>query len=105
MLHLHCTGSAVKTWTVLRRHGDVPLAASAHFTAELKFRVLEVDPSTGEVEGDDEGFAEEYPLEDIELITADFIAKVCQHQAFVERDHALGKCDRLPSGLGRCQRQ
>ena len=44
--------------------------------AELKFRVVEVDPASGEAEGDQDGFPEEYPLEDIELSTADFIAKV-----------------------------
>lgn len=44
--------------------------------AELKFRVIEVDPSTGEIEGDEEGFAEEYPLEDIEIATADFMNMV-----------------------------
>ena len=45
--------------------------------AELKFRVIEVDPTTGDIEGDEEGFQEEYPLEDVEIATADFIAKVC----------------------------
>lgn len=43
--------------------------------AELKFRVVEVDPASGEAEGDQDGFSEEYPLEDIEISTADFIAK------------------------------
>lgn len=49
---------------------------AAHFMAELKFRVVEVDPVTGEIEGDEEGFQEEYPLEDVEFSTADFVAKV-----------------------------
>jgi coatomer subunit gamma len=38
--------------------------------------VVEVDPTTGEVEGEPAGFAEEYPLEDLEIATADFMAKV-----------------------------
>jgi len=46
------------------------------FTCELRFTVLEVDPNTGEVEGDPSGFAEEYPLEDLEITTADYMAKV-----------------------------
>lgn len=44
--------------------------------AELQFRVVEVDPGTGEIEGDEEGFNEEYPLEDVEISTVDFMAKV-----------------------------
>jgi len=44
--------------------------------AELKFRVVEVDPVSGDIEGDEDGFQEEYPLEDVEISSADFIAKV-----------------------------
>jgi coatomer protein complex subunit gamma len=51
------------------------MGAAAHFMAELKFRVVEVDPGTGEIEGDEEGFHEEYPLEDVEISTTDFMAK------------------------------
>ena len=40
---------------------------------ELKFKVYEVDPSTGEP--DEEGFDEEYPLESIDLSAADFMAR------------------------------
>ena len=40
-------------------------------------QALDVDPATGEVEGDEEGFPEEYPLEQLNIATADFMAKVC----------------------------
>ncbi|CAM9356473.1 unnamed protein product [Phaeothamnion confervicola] len=62
-------------YVVLRRAVDAPIEP-ATFTAELHFRVVDVDPVTGEVEGDEDGFPEEYPLEDFELVTADFMAKV-----------------------------
>ena len=41
---------------------------------ELKFHVHEVDPDTGEAEED--GFEEEYPLEDLEVSPADFMTRV-----------------------------
>jgi coatomer protein complex subunit gamma len=44
------------------------------FTCELKFTVYEVDPSTGEAEED--GFEEDYPLEDLEVTPADFMVKM-----------------------------
>jgi coatomer protein complex subunit gamma len=40
----------------------------------LRFTVVQVDPTTGEEEGGT--FEEEYPLEDLEIATADFMAKV-----------------------------
>jgi coatomer protein complex subunit gamma len=43
-------------------------------TAQLKFKVHEVNPSSGEVE--DDGFDEEYPMEDIEVSASDLMAKV-----------------------------
>lgn len=30
-------------------------------------QVVDVDPATGEIEGDTEGFPEEYPLEEVEV--------------------------------------
>ncbi|CAM9245016.1 unnamed protein product, partial [Sphacelaria rigidula] len=52
-------------------------AEPASFTCELKFQALDVDPATGELEGDEEGFPEEYPLELLNIATADFMAKAC----------------------------
>ena len=38
--------------------------------------MLEVDPDSGEVEGDEEGFVDNYPLEELDIAPADFMAKV-----------------------------
>ena len=43
---------------------------------ELKFTVIQVDPTTGEVEGDEDGYEEDYPLEELDLSTNDYMAKV-----------------------------
>lgn len=71
---LRC-GATARSWLVLRCSSGSRFGSSAHFMAELKFRVVEVDPGTGEIEGDEEGFNEEYPLEDVEISTVDFMAK------------------------------
>ncbi|RLN89963.1 hypothetical protein BBJ28_00006301 [Nothophytophthora sp. Chile5] len=52
--------------------GVYPIVQLAN--VELKFKVHEVNPSTGEVE--DDGFDEEYPMEDMEIGAADLMAKV-----------------------------
>lgn len=46
-----------------------------------RFQALDVDPATGLLEGDEdeEGFEEEYPLEQLNIATADFMAKVKCH--------------------------
>jgi len=66
-------GDTANCFTVLQRNMDEPLASST-FNCELKFTVVQVDPATGEEEG--AGFEEEYPLEDLEISTSDFMAKV-----------------------------
>lgn len=66
-------GETKNCFTVLERNADTPLTPS-HFTCELRFTVVGVDPATGEEEGDT--FEEEYPLEDLEIATSDFMAKV-----------------------------
>jgi coatomer protein complex subunit gamma len=43
---------------------------------ELKFTVIQVDPTTGEVEGDEDGYEEEYPLEELDINTNDYMAKI-----------------------------
>jgi len=68
-------GVEAQSWIVLRLKDSARAATPAQFTAELKFHVVEVDPNTSEIEGDHDGFAEEYPLEDLELMTSDFIIK------------------------------
>jgi len=66
-------GETANTFTVLQRNEDVPIEASA-FTCTLHFNVVQVDPASGEDESD--AFEEEYPLEDLEISTADYMAKV-----------------------------
>lgn len=56
---------------VLEDHEPLPVVTMA---LELKFKVCELDPVTGQVDG--EGFDEDYPLEDLELSSSDFIAPV-----------------------------
>ncbi|XP_039138853.1 LOW QUALITY PROTEIN: coatomer subunit gamma-2-like [Dioscorea cayenensis subsp. rotundata] len=52
----------------------VGVPAVGKFSNLLKFIVKEVDPSTGEA--DDEGVEDEYQLEDIEIVSADYMLKV-----------------------------
>lgn len=66
-------GETKNCFTILERNMDAPLGPS-HFTCELRFTVVQVDPASGEEEGDT--FEEEYPLEDLEISTSDFMAKV-----------------------------
>jgi coatomer protein complex subunit gamma len=67
-------GESKNCFTVLERNDtDEPLTSNT-FTCELRFTVVEVDPATGEEEGGT--FEEEYPLEDLEITTSDFMAKV-----------------------------
>ncbi len=66
-------GESKNCFTVLERNTEVALAPTT-FTCELRFTVVQVDPATGEAEGDT--FEEEYPLEDLQISTSDFMAKV-----------------------------
>jgi coatomer protein complex subunit gamma len=65
-------GETKNCFTILERDSSKPLAPNS-FTCELRFTVVQVDPASGEAEGDT--FEEEYPLEDLEISTADFMAK------------------------------
>ncbi|KAL7538081.1 hypothetical protein ACHAXR_008281 [Thalassiosira sp. AJA248-18] len=66
-------GETVNAFTVVTRNPDVPLAP-CNFECVLRFGVVQVDPKSGEDESDP--FDEEYPLEELELATSDFMAKV-----------------------------
>eukprot|EP00581_Thalassiosira_minuscula_P012822 CAMPEP_0183716082 /NCGR_PEP_ID=MMETSP0737-20130205/10102_1 /TAXON_ID=385413 /ORGANISM="Thalassiosira miniscula, Strain CCMP1093" /LENGTH=960 /DNA_ID=CAMNT_0025945293 /DNA_START=129 /DNA_END=3011 /DNA_ORIENTATION=+ len=66
-------GETVNAFTVVTRNPDVPLAP-CNFECILRFGVIQVDPKSGEDESDP--FEEEYPLEELELATSDFMAKV-----------------------------
>lgn len=56
----------------LKRLGE---PAPTGLSCQLSFKVIAVDPSTGEADPDDKGYDEEYPLEDMELLTHDFMSK------------------------------
>eukprot|EP00620_Florenciella_sp_RCC1587_P018520 CAMPEP_0182559454 /NCGR_PEP_ID=MMETSP1324-20130603/2569_1 /TAXON_ID=236786 /ORGANISM="Florenciella sp., Strain RCC1587" /LENGTH=950 /DNA_ID=CAMNT_0024771715 /DNA_START=30 /DNA_END=2882 /DNA_ORIENTATION=+ len=62
-------------FVVLARNPEAPIS-HASFNCELEFRVVEVDPDTGDIEGDEDGFEENYPVETLDLNTADYMAKV-----------------------------
>lgn len=66
-------GETKYCYTILERDTSIPLVPSS-FTCELRFTVVSVDPASGEEEGDP--FDEEYPVEDLEIATSDFMAKV-----------------------------
>jgi coatomer protein complex subunit gamma len=66
-------GETKNCFTVLERDASSALSPST-MTCELRFSVVQVDPASGEEEG--EAFEEEYPLEDLEISTSDFMAKV-----------------------------
>jgi coatomer protein complex subunit gamma len=65
-------GEQASCYVALKRLGD---AAPTGLSCQLAFKVVTVDPTTGEADADDEGYDEEYPLEDMELLTHDFMAK------------------------------
>lgn len=66
-------GSTENCFAVLQRNTAEPLCPTS-YACELRFQLVSVDPATGEEEGD--VFEEEYPLEDLEIPTSDFMAKV-----------------------------
>ena len=66
-------GENKNCFTLLERKEEAALVTST-FTCELRFTVVQVDPATGEEEGD--AFEEEYPLENLQITTSDFMAKV-----------------------------
>jgi coatomer protein complex subunit gamma len=66
-------GETVNAFTVISRIPDAPLAP-CNFECVLNFGVVQVDPKSGEDESDP--FEEEYPLEELEIATSDFMAKV-----------------------------
>eukprot|EP00753_Platysulcus_tardus_P015911 PLAT5336.5.p1 GENE.PLAT5336.5~~PLAT5336.5.p1 ORF type:complete len:910 (+),score=521.07 PLAT5336.5:27-2756(+) len=67
-------GTTASTYVcMLRKEGDDGPFAAASFTAELRFSFHEVDPDSGEAY--DDGYEEDYPLEELEVVAADFMAK------------------------------
>lgn len=66
-------GDTKTIYVVFRRpNGGVPV--TANFNCALKYLVKEVDTSTGDV--DEEGYEDEYVLEDIELVMGDYMLPI-----------------------------
>ena len=65
-------GEQTSCFVALKRLGD---AAPTGLSCQLCFKVIAVDSATGEADSDDKGYDEEFPLEDMELLTHDFMAK------------------------------
>ncbi|XP_052193053.1 coatomer subunit gamma-2 [Diospyros lotus] len=61
-----------QTFVAFEKPGGVP--AVGKFSNMLKFIVKEVDPTTGEAEED--GVEDEYQLEDLEVVAADYMLKI-----------------------------
>uniref|UniRef100_A0A8C6K8N0 Coatomer subunit gamma n=1 Tax=Nothobranchius furzeri TaxID=105023 RepID=A0A8C6K8N0_NOTFU len=61
-------------YTLVRLPDDDPTAVSCTFSCTMKYLVRDCDPNTGEP--DDDGYDDEYVLEDLEVTVADHIQKV-----------------------------
>jgi len=66
-------GTPGVAFTCLRRAEGVPVGS---LPCTLKFTVKDVDPSTGVPEPDEQGYPDEYNLEELELAAADFMRRV-----------------------------
>ncbi|XP_002154548.2 coatomer subunit gamma-2 isoform X1 [Hydra vulgaris] len=67
-------GTPGTTYTCVQYSEDLS-SVTASFTCTLKFNVKDCDPNTGEPD-DDEGYDDEYVLEDVELVVADHVQGV-----------------------------
>lgn len=68
-------GEKANTFVVLKRNTDAGFQ-DLTCSCQLMFKVVQVNPTTGEVEGDEDGYDDEYALEDLDLQTRDYMAKV-----------------------------
>ncbi|KAL3994005.1 Coatomer gamma subunit appendage platform subdomain family protein [Acanthocheilonema viteae] len=60
------------TTFILLKIPSAPDVVTATFSASLKFKVRDIDPATGELEGD-ESYNDVFVLEEIEIIFADYV--------------------------------
>lgn len=74
------------TYVVVMYPQDIP-SSSATFGATLKFAVKDCDPSTG-LPDSDEGYDDEYMLEDLEISVADQIKKAKKNNFAMSWDTA-----------------
>ena len=66
-------GDIGNCFAVVERNTSESITASK-FSCEMKFAITQIDPATGEEEG--EPYDEEYPLEELEVTASDYMARV-----------------------------
>jgi coatomer protein complex subunit gamma len=89
-------GTTASCFTILNKGSELESTPTL-FNCELKFQVVNVDPISGEDEG--EPMEEEYPLEDLEVFTADFVVKTSLGDFRKEWD-VLGKKNEILQKFG-----
>lgn len=93
------TEGAGQAYVVLNRASGA--LALGRFHSILRFRVKEIDPSTGEAE--EEGFEDEYQLEDVEASPGDYI-KAAHITDFASNWDAIGEEGQAVDSYGLGQR-
>jgi len=95
-------GKTVDTFAVLQRNSTEP-TESVCFSCQLNFTAVQVDPDSGE--SLDDGYAEEYSLENLLVTPADYMAKIAVadfRQAWngtADTNEALGKFTMQPKTM------
>lgn len=92
---------AGQAYVVLSRSVDGP-ASGTTIPCVLKFRVKEIDPSSGEAE--EEGFDDEYQLEDVECSPADYV-KPAHVRNFTESWESLSEDNEITDSYGLGERE
>lgn len=91
---------AAQTYVVLSRPAELAVGTIG---CVLRFRVKEIDPSTGEAEED--GYDDEYQLEDIEVAASDFIRPSVPVEGFRAAWNDLAEDTELEDDYGIGQRE
>ncbi len=94
------TEGAGQAYVILRRAQEGPVIGS--IPCILKFKVKEIDPSTGEAE--EEGFDDEYQLEDIDCSPANYV-KSSPTSNFTESWESLGEENEVADSYALGQRE
>lgn len=84
-------GTPGTAYTVVAFSDDAT-SVTASFSCTLKFVVKDCDPSTGEPD-DDDGYEDEYVLEDMELVVADHVQGVIRTNFLVSWDEIADDCE------------
>uniref|UniRef100_A0A8D0Q122 Coatomer subunit gamma n=1 Tax=Sus scrofa TaxID=9823 RepID=A0A8D0Q122_PIG len=88
-------------YTLVALPKEDPTAVACTFSCMMKFTVKDCDPTTGET--DDEGYEDEYVLEDLEVTIADHIQKVMKLNFEAAWDEAVGNIVKF-LGMHPCER-